>query len=261
MPSQKRTFSGTQKSGSQGARRPPVRRGRRKNARVTVPRNRLGFPQQMRSTLRYTYRSEFALTNTTAQTSTIRANDLFDPNYATGGHQPRGFDEFMSIYNEFTVLGSKVKVDFMYEGYLNPTTTGTAGNLIQAISGVSTSSYEVPGCPPVAVGIHKGVELLSSGTAIEQMEKDRTVSKIMTPNASETLRMSLKASDFFGKKTLVGSEGYIGNKIKGPDEEIYFEVWACRLDDNYNSGNIRVPIYVTVEYDAVFTKPLTLSAS
>lgn len=36
-----------------------------------------------------------------------RANDLYDPDYSSTGHQPMGFDQWMNLYSKFTVLGSK----------------------------------------------------------------------------------------------------------------------------------------------------------
>ena len=38
-------------------------------------------------------------------------------------------------------------------------------------------------------------------------------------------------------------------------------VWAARADDNYHAGTVRIPCYVTVEYDVIFTYPLTLGPS
>ena len=37
-----------------------------------------------------------------------------------------------------------------------------------------------PACPPLVVGIHKGVEALAAGTAAQTMEQDRTIWKPMT---------------------------------------------------------------------------------
>lgn len=235
---------------------------RRRNARVTVPRNKMAFPQSMRTKLRYVERREFVLTSTTALKATYRANDLYDPTYTMGGHQPRGFDELMEVYGTFTVMGAKINAQFMYEGYLGPTNTGTAGNLIQTLSMNSASPTDTPALPPIALGIHKGVEQLSSGTAEEQMEKERTVWTFLTPgDGIKNLSYGATQKEFFGKQAIVGSAGYTGTAAKSPTEELYFEVWAGRCDDNFQAGTIRVPVYVTIEYDAVFTDPKTLAAS
>ena len=55
-------------------------------------------------------RRELTLTNTTA---TYRANDLYDPTYTMGGHQPRGFDELMAVYGETVRLKKSVPVKNM----------------------------------------------------------------------------------------------------------------------------------------------------
>ena len=106
-------------------------KGKKRNALVAVPRNKLGFPQQIKTTLRYAMRTEFALTNDQTFVCKLRANDLRDPEVALGGHQPRGFDDFMNIYDKFTVTGSKISASFMYEGYTGPSVKGLLNNLIQ----------------------------------------------------------------------------------------------------------------------------------
>ncbi len=40
-----------------------------------------------------------------------RANDLFDPYAGAGGQQPRTFDQIISMYRNFVVLGSKITVN------------------------------------------------------------------------------------------------------------------------------------------------------
>jgi len=55
----------------------------------------------------------------------------YDPEVALGGHQPRGFDQFTDVYNTFTVLGSKISVSWMYEGYDGPSSVATLGNLVK----------------------------------------------------------------------------------------------------------------------------------
>ena len=59
---------------------------------------------------------EFTPGTTSTQQFQLRANGMFDPQTAVGGHQPRGFDEFMEAYDMFTVMGSKISCSWMYEG-------------------------------------------------------------------------------------------------------------------------------------------------
>lgn len=265
MPGTKRFRSGLKRTDSLaigGARNKTGSRYR--NKRVSVPRNKLAFPQQLKTKLRYVVRKEFDLTSGNIVTGTMRANDLYDPEYTVGGHQPRGFDEMMAVYQTFTVTGSTCSASFMYEGYMGPSEVEN-GALVQTVGGsVGNLTTRTPALPPVACGIHKGIETLSAGSAADQMEKDCTKWRFMTPeNGVSQVRTSLKCSDFFGKKSLIGAEGYSGEAQKSPTEQIFFEVWAGRLDNNTNmsAANVRVPVYIVVEYDCVFTDPKTLDSS
>ena len=37
----------------------------------------------------------------------------------------------MKVYKTFTVVASKISCSFVYEGYVGPSTSGFAGNLVQ----------------------------------------------------------------------------------------------------------------------------------
>jgi len=50
------------------------------------------------------------------------ANGIYDPNSSGGGHQPYGYDTYSTIYNQYTVLSSKIKV--------TPTRFSSASNAI-----------------------------------------------------------------------------------------------------------------------------------
>lgn len=43
----------------------------------------------------------------------FNANSMFDPRTASGGHQPRGFDQLMSMFDHYCVLSSKIVVRCM----------------------------------------------------------------------------------------------------------------------------------------------------
>lgn len=64
------------------------------------------------------------------------------------------------MYNTFTVLGSKISVTWMYEGYDGPSVIGTAGNLLKTVGNADSQ----PALTPMVCGIHKGLETLAAGT-------------------------------------------------------------------------------------------------
>lgn len=235
-----------------------------RNRRVSVPRNKLAFPQQLKTKLRYCVRKELDLTGNNIVVASLRANDLYDPEVIIGGHQPRGFDELMAVYDTFTVTGSTCSGSFVYEGYMGPSEVEN-GSLVQTVgaSMAMQPNTRTPALPPVAVGIHKGIEALSAGPPEEQMEKDRTKWRFLTPNiGAAQVATSIRCTDYFGKVKLVGAEGYSGTDASGPTETILFEVWAGRLDNNVmTQAVVHIPVYIVVEYDCVFTNPKTLDAS
>lgn len=231
---------------------------RARNGLVTVPRNKLAFAQSMRTKLRYVQRVEFTPTGTSVIQSPFRANGMYDPYVPVGGHQPRGFDEMMAIYETFTVHGSTISCSFMYEGYDGPSVISATGNLLKTVGNVESQ----PALTPMVCGLHKGIETLSSGTVQEQMEKDRTSwSYINGQTGHKTLKGSLKVSDFYGKAPLTGSEGYTGSASADPDNPVLWEVWCGRVSDDYPQEQTKVVCFVTLEYDATFTEPKVLNAS
>lgn len=72
----------------------------------------IGVPHKMLTKLRYF--ESINLTNSAGagfvEYRTFRANSVFDPYYTGGGHQPRYFDQWMTMYQKCTVIGSKITV-------------------------------------------------------------------------------------------------------------------------------------------------------
>lgn len=227
---------------------------------MVVPRNKLGFPQSMVATLRYVARKEFQPTNTTTAVWSFRANGMYDPDEATGGTQPRGFDDYMELYNNFTVQSSKVNVNWMLEGYDGPSQTGgTPAALIKTFD----EATDAPAVPPVICGIMRSAEGYGSGIPInEQMEKDRTSWKVMTPHTGAEIS-SAKSNfvEFFGKQDLVAAEGYSGTASGDPENQAHYHIFCARGSDDYPAGVVKVVAYVTIEYRATFTEPKPLQAS
>lgn len=225
---------------------------------VSVPRAKIGFPQSMRTKLRYATRVEFVPTGTTVVSKTFLANGLYDPDTTVGGHQPRGFDEFMAAYETFTVQSSKCSCSFMYEGYDGPSVISSPGNLVKSVS----TGDNQPALTPMICGMHKGVDAIGAGTGQEQIEKDRTVWTFINGQTQhKTLRQSLQVSDFYGKHALTGAEGYTGNDSADPTEQVFFSVWCGRVSDDYPQEQTKVVGYCVIEYDVIFTEPKSLAKS
>jgi len=77
-----------------------------------IERNVFGFPDKLIAPLRYHLSTAMTTTAGSIATYAISANSIFDPDRTAGGHQPLYRDTFNTIYNHYTVLGSKIKVIF-----------------------------------------------------------------------------------------------------------------------------------------------------
>ena len=79
--------------------------------RTTIQKG-LGFSDGQIVKMRYVEEFELNPGLGSVASYVFRANGLYDPNYTGAGHQPYGFDQWMTYYNQFTVLGSKMKAIF-----------------------------------------------------------------------------------------------------------------------------------------------------
>lgn len=235
-------------------------RAKAKNRNVRVPRNKLAFPQSITTKLRYTEKinmGSIGATSTTVVNQFI-ANGAYDPNYTGVGHKPRGFDQFMASYEAYTVTGSKMSVNFVYDAYQGPSTVATTGEMAQPAALAPALATNMA-ASAVMCGVHKGMVALAAGSAEEQMEKDRTAWVIMTPNGEpKTLSTSMKTGDFFGTTgSLVGRDGFTGTDAQNPTNKVYYEIWCGRVNP-FTAAALKVQAYVTIEFDITFSEPKPL---
>ena len=80
------------------------------------------FPTRMQARLRYCETVSVTQSVNVAGNFCYIANGIYDPNSSGAGHQPYGHDTYSSIYNQYTVLSSKIKV--------TPTRFNSASNVI-----------------------------------------------------------------------------------------------------------------------------------
>lgn len=89
-------------------RKRPYRRRRRN--RLTIMKSPM--PTVFTTKLKYSEIVSLASQATAGLASAyvFSANGLYDPNITGTGHQPRGFDELIALYNHYRVIGSKITV-------------------------------------------------------------------------------------------------------------------------------------------------------
>jgi len=102
----------------------------------------IGFPDQLRTVLRYKENGISFTASTTPAAQVYRMNSLFDPNLTGTGHQPNQFDQLAALYLYYVVTACRVKVQILNEGTVeidcvlvytdNNTSTQTVENLSEA---------------------------------------------------------------------------------------------------------------------------------
>ncbi len=161
----------------------------------------------------------------------IRGNGLHDPDVATGGHQPMGFDQMMANYNHYLVVGAKITARFQSGGG-NPFVCGI---ILQDQAALHTGATVTSA-------------LIESG-----MSQYKTVGQQATGNyPSATMSRGYSAKRFFGKG--YRDRDYMGGVTSDPSDQSYFILWAGPVDGSQNvEGNLKVQY--TVEYIVDFIEP------
>lgn len=83
------------------------------------------FPARTKRVLRYSTNISLVSSVGAVASYIFRANDLFDPDFTSTGHQPMGFDQMMVFYNHFAVERSRIACVFKNQA------TGTMRCLIR----------------------------------------------------------------------------------------------------------------------------------
>jgi len=152
----------------------------------------------------------------------FRANDLFDPNYSSTGHQPRGFDQLMPMYNHFTVLGSKATFHIC-----NP-----------ADAAFYTTYLTLQGEPTIQLN------------PIDMLERQDVTTRQLgskSTNAVTTMTKSFSTKKFFSRSNIMDDNDLRGDVGNSPAELAYYHFGAVEADGVGDPG----PIYFTVIIDYI----------
>lgn len=218
----------------QVTRRRPYRK--RKPMRRYLPIG--GFENKKLVKLRYVEQFTLDPSSTVSVSQVFRANSLFDPNYTGVGHQPSNFDRLASLYDRYTVLGAKIKVQWV------PTTSNTIN-------------------PPPVLGVHlseAGDDMYDAyiqGGIQSVLEQPRLAASAYYVGApfleQKPLIKTFSAKKFFGTKNIVGVDPYSADVTANPEEGAFFEVIAMSPDGSADPAVIT--LRATIEYIALMTEP------
>lgn len=232
------------------SRRPQIRRKRkrtywRRRPLTTVRRLPLtGFPQKKLVRMRYT---ESVIINpgaTFVAYHEFLANSIYDPNFGGVGHQPRGHDQWATIYNHYYVLGAKFYAQCM----------------------PSTSSATVPGVWGVSC---QHAPALYSGLSVDQVIESKRVNpyKVRTcgggpsfgfPRQVATAKFSAKKMYEKNRSSLLSYEDGGANFGSSPNEQPTFTVWYGHAASNDPAPQ---EFKCTIEYIVLLTDPKQLDES
>lgn len=202
------------------------------------------FPRTQVSKLRYVEEIYIDASGPTVATNgiafnTFRANGCHDPNMTGVGHQPRGWDEHKTLYNQYVVLGSKITIQ--------PTRLDSTDKIgyFGIIRRTGTSS------------------VLSSLTNIgDIMETRNGVYRRMSGFRSGGPERSLTMK-FSHKKQFSTSPLEHTHLVSGDPTLQNLAVWDCYVIPNsQESGDPpAIPFLVTIEYIVMFKEPNHLAQS
>lgn len=166
------------------------------------------------------------------------ANSLFEPDLSGTSHQPMGFDQIMTLYDHYTVLGSKITVQF---NNLNDNIY-TCGITLQDDVGTTASITETREHPQ---------------TVFASLGSVTGKSTLVLTNKFSTKR-------FFNRKHPVDDSDLRGDaatiQAQNPIEQAIYNIWAIAAG-GIASDPLVIDANVTIDYISVFTEPKRLAGS
>lgn len=166
-------------------------------------------------------------------THVFSMNGLYDPDITGTGHQPLGFDQFMLMYDHYTVIGSRARVSF---------------------SNTDASYHQLVVCQlkDTNTVVATTNEILENGN-----NKWATLGTHTSGQSVKNLIINCSPNKFFGRKVMQGDK-YQGTSGTNPSDQVYLHLQAGPLE---GVDVDIVDVTIEIEYIVVFTEPKQLSQS
>lgn len=155
------------------------------------------------------------------------ASGLYDPDITSGGHQPRGFDQLMALYDHYVVIGSKCTV--------------------QSLQLPSSGRNN---CIGIALKDSNG----SFGAQNDALESGYVTSRLHSSDRNETLSQSMTYSPktFLGRSKPLADPDLKGTISSNPTENAFYHIFNSPAEGISNST---IQCMVTIEYIVAFIEP------
>jgi hypothetical protein len=166
---------------------------------------------------------------------------MYDPDISGTGHQPMGFDQLMLLYEQGTVIHSRISVSFIAQYacrvaiWLSPDTTNITDPLRISENGLIVSDTV------------DGAVVSSSGGSGERRVN---------------LTLSCDVAKYFGRnqgRGIVNDPDLYFTAASNPVEQVYFVVSAWHAFGSLDSSSVGFD--VRIDYDTVFHEPRKLTVS
>lgn len=162
-------------------------------------------------------------------------NGLYDPDETGVGAQPRGFDQYMTMYRNYVVLGARVVAKFVNISSSTFTRINMFPSRNSTIDVDPVDNLEVRGLRNCLIGPYTG------GAGVK------------------TLTINWSAKKWFGRKTVMTEKDLEGTSSANPSKPCYLHVTADPFDAGAGASGVRMQI--TIDYIVVFRTPVTPAQS
>jgi hypothetical protein len=194
------------------------------------------LPYRLKAHLKYVTFATLA-GGVTPGVNVYSANGCYDPDITGIGHQPRGFDQLIALYDHYVVTKSRIKIEVL------PSSSGA-----KCVTGVQLQSSST-----------------SQSDYIDYAEQARcdfglTPFFVTSGGVPEpkTHAMSFDAHEFMGIPDPITSGKLQGSVSANPSDQAFFHIFAQNIDGSTSSTVVAL---VSIEYDVTFIEPVPVASS
>lgn len=225
------------------SRRPWRRYNRKKQSRnegmggrITVFKNPSPLPMKFKAVLRYSdpFEAFIPPQNGLSIGKVFSCNGIYDPDITRVGHQPSGFDQLMSMYDHYVVIGAKITTTFIN----NDNNHG----VVCAVDVRDRSTLETD------MRVTQ-----ESGTA-----KTAVITSENSGRGAVTITYKINPNKFLGRSKPLADPQLKGTDQANPLEQCYFHIMLSSLD----AGSVdSTTISSILEYQVMFIEPKPVGLS